>query len=71
MRIHDLRHAHATLIVAAGVDVKTVQRRMGHASLALTLGLYAKVVQSGDILAAQALDTLAPGNPSEDSGTKD
>jgi integrase len=60
MRIHDLRHAHATLLVASGVDVKTVQRRLGHASLVLTLGLYAKVVQAGDAQAAQALDTLAP-----------
>jgi integrase len=56
LRIHDVRHAHATLMVAAGVDVKTVQRRMGHASLAMTLGLYAKMVQSGDELAASALE---------------
>jgi len=59
MRIHDLRKAHATMIVAAGVDVKTVQRRLGHASLAMTLGLYAKTVQSGDGLAAQAMNSLA------------
>ena len=43
-------------MVAAGVDVKTVQRRLGHASLAMTLGLYAKTVQSGDEHAAGALD---------------
>ncbi|MGE3908895.1 MAG: tyrosine-type recombinase/integrase [Chloroflexota bacterium] len=65
MRIHDLRAAHATMLVAAGVDVKTVQRRLGHASLALTLGLYAKVVQSGDGLAAEAMDSLAPGSTLE------
>jgi integrase len=61
------------MIVAAGVDVKTVQRRLGHASLAMTLGLYAKVVQSGDGRAAEALDALAgdagaegsAGNPTD------
>lgn len=73
LRIHDCRKAHATMIVAAGVDVKTVQRRLGHASLAMTLGLYAKVVQSGDGRAAEALDALAgdagaegsAGNPTD------
>jgi integrase len=65
MRIHDTRHAHATLLVAAGVDVKTIQARLGHASLAMTLGLYAKVVRSGDALAARALDGLLGGAGAE------
>jgi integrase len=69
MRIHDCRKANASMLVAAGVDVKTVQRRLGHASLSLTLGLYAKAVQAGDGLAAQALDTLAPGKRDQDDTT--
>jgi integrase len=55
---HDLRKQHATLAVATGVDVKTVQHRLGHASLAMTLGLYADALDGGDDLAAKALDAL-------------
>ncbi|WNV87636.1 tyrosine-type recombinase/integrase [Umezawaea sp. Da 62-37] len=33
VRIHDLRHAHASWLLAGGADVQTVQERLGHASL--------------------------------------
>ena len=55
---HDLRKMHASLAIAGGVDVKTVQKRLGHATLALTLGLYAEAMEEGDFKAAQALDTM-------------
>ena len=55
---HMLWKTHASLAIAGGVDVKTVQRRLGHATLALTLGLYAEAMEMGDVKAAQALDTL-------------
>ena len=35
-RTHDLRHAHATILVASGVDIYEVQRRLGHASITTT-----------------------------------
>jgi integrase len=54
-RLHDLRHLTATLLVASGLDAKAVQARLGHATLAMTLGLYAHHVGSGDQRAAQAL----------------
>jgi integrase len=34
--LHDLRHGAATLALAAGVDVRTVQDMMGHSSIVLT-----------------------------------
>lgn len=55
---HDFRRLHATLAIANGVDVKTVQRRLGHASLALTLSVYAQVMAQGDAKAAEALDNM-------------
>jgi len=55
---HMLRKTHASLAIAGGVDVKTVQKRLGHATLALTLGLYAEAMEMGDAKAAQTLDTL-------------
>jgi integrase len=36
IRIHDLRHAHATVMRKAGVDMKTVSERLGHSSIAIT-----------------------------------
>jgi integrase len=37
IRLHDLRHTHATHLLAAGVNAKVVSDRLGHASVAFTL----------------------------------
>ena len=69
MRVHDLRHVHATAAIASGVDAKTVQHRLGHATLAMTLGVYAKATRAGDVLAARALDAvieISPASPPAD-----
>jgi len=39
---HDLRRTHATMLVAAGIDPKVVQQRMGHESIETTLKYYAQ-----------------------------
>jgi len=44
IRFHDLRHTHASLLLAAGVPVLDVSRRIGHASAAVTLTVYAHLV---------------------------
>ncbi|HMS15107.1 MAG: hypothetical protein V9E99_05690 [Microthrixaceae bacterium] len=44
--------------VAAGADPKTVQHRLGHASLTVTLGIYAKATTEADRAAAKHLDSL-------------
>lgn len=41
VRLHDLRHYYASGLIAAGCDVVTVQRAMGHASASTTLNTYA------------------------------
>jgi integrase len=43
IRLHDLRHTHASLALAAGVHRKVVQERLGHASIAITLDTYSHV----------------------------
>lgn len=58
VRVHDLRAANATVLVAGGVDAKEVQRRLRHASLRMTLGIYARAVPEGDARAALRLDRL-------------
>lgn len=52
VRLHDLRHAHATRLLTAGVDVRTVAGRLGHASATTTLSIYAGWVPAADRTAA-------------------
>lgn len=52
MRLHDLRHLHATTLLAAGVPVKVVSQRLGHASVSMTLNVYAHVIPGQDEAAA-------------------
>jgi integrase len=41
VKLHDLRHFYASGLIAAGCDVVTVQRALGHASATVTLNTYA------------------------------
>ncbi len=43
IRLHDLRHTHATLLLADGVPVEVVSERLGHASATITLTVYQHV----------------------------
>jgi integrase len=56
VRFHDLRHSHATQLLAAGVHPKIVQERLGHSTIAITLDLYSHVSDTMQASAAQALD---------------
>lgn len=44
LRVYDLRHTHATLLLASGESVRVVSERLGHASAAMTLDVYAHVL---------------------------
>jgi integrase len=52
-RVHDLRHIHATTLLLAGVPVHVVAARLGHADPAITLRVYAHVIRSAEIAAAE------------------
>jgi integrase len=58
VRLHDLRHFAATRLLAAGVPVRTVSGRLGHANAATTLGVYAHFVEESDRDAAATLGAL-------------
>jgi integrase len=58
VRFHDLRHAHATLMLLKGVHPKIVSERLGHASIGITLDTYSHVLPSMQTEAAQAADEL-------------
>lgn len=44
IRLHDLRHTHATLALAAGVHPKVVQERLGHSNIGTTLDTYSHAI---------------------------
>jgi integrase len=53
---HALRHSHASALIAAGLDVVTVSRRLGHGSPAITLTVYAHKFASKDTAVAEAIE---------------
>ncbi len=48
IRWHDLRHTSATLLLENGVAMKTVQKRLGHASMSTTSDIYSHVTEKMD-----------------------
>jgi len=54
-RFHDLRHFSATELIGAGVDIRTVAGRLGHADPAITLRVYAHALEERDRAAADLL----------------
>jgi integrase len=58
LTFHDLRRANATGLVAAGIDIKTAQTRLGHSNSRLTIELYAQSVARLDRDAAEALGNV-------------
>jgi integrase len=61
VRLHDLRHAAATHMVAAGIDIRTVAGRLRHASPAMTLDVYAGRDLGADRAAANTIGGLLDG----------
>jgi integrase len=53
---HALRHTSASMLIAAGVDVVTVSRRLGHADPSVTLKVYSHLFAGDDSAAAAAID---------------
>ena len=67
---HDLRHTAASLAVAAGGNVKAVQRMLGHASAAMTLDVYAGLFEDDLDALADRLDGPSRGAEKDQSGTR-
>ena len=56
VRLHDLRHTHATLMLRQGVHPKVVSERLGHSSVAITLDTYSHVLPGIQAAAARCFD---------------
>ena len=60
IRFHDLRHGAATLALAAGLDIKLVQERLGHSTSTLTRDVYTSVLPEVALAAAEAAAAMIP-----------
>ncbi len=58
IRIHDLRHTSTTLLLAAGVNAKVAQERLGHSRISTTLDTYTHVLPTMQAEAAAELDAV-------------
>jgi integrase len=62
VRLHDLRHTSASLMLAAGVHPKIVSERLGHSSISITLDLYSHVIPGLQAEAAEKLGEMILGD---------
>ena len=58
IRLHDLRHSHATLALRAGIHPKVVSERLGHATVAITLDTYSHAIPALQEEAAERIAGL-------------
>ncbi len=58
MRLYDLRHTHATLLLAEGVHPKVAAERLGHATTRLTLDTYSHVLPGMQEVAAAVINSV-------------
>ncbi|MDK2961745.1 MAG: tyrosine-type recombinase/integrase [Eubacteriaceae bacterium] len=65
VHMHSLRHTNATLLIANGVDLKTVSSRLGHADLSTTGNIYTHAINAADAKASDALENILIKNPSK------
>ena len=56
--LHSLRHTNASLMIANGVDLRTVSKRLGHAQVSTTTNIYSHAIKSADERAADVLGDI-------------
>lgn len=61
IRLHDLRHTHASLLLAQGAPIKLVSDRLGHATISMTMDVYAHLLPAMDRDAIALLDASIHG----------
>jgi integrase len=54
--LHALRHSHASQLIASGLDILTISRRLGHGSPTITLGVYGHLFSNTDERAAAIIE---------------
>jgi integrase len=66
--LHSLRHTHASMLIASGMDVLTISRRLGHGSPTITLRVYGHLIHGSDDRAAQVVEAAFGSKMVAESG---
>lgn len=61
IRLHDLRHLNASIMLSQGISPKVAQQRLGHSDFSTTMNIYSHVMKSVENEAAQKLDDMLFG----------
>jgi hypothetical protein len=67
VRLHDLRHGRASMLLASGTDIALVSKMLGHSSITLTADTYSHLLAGVGRKAADAADALIVRKPREQS----
>ena len=59
IRVHDIRHSHASLLIRMNADIAAISQRLGHSSITMTLNVYAHTYDRADRTIANQLDSVA------------
>ncbi|HIF43894.1 MAG TPA: site-specific integrase [Dehalococcoidia bacterium] len=70
VRLHDLRHTHASLMLQQGTDIKTISTRLGHSSVAFTMDTYAHLLLGMQKAAMERFEEALNTSPLENSMLK-
>lgn len=65
IRLHDLRHTSASLLIAQGVHAKIISERLGHANIKITMDTYGHALRSADQAAADKFEILFQSKTNE------
>ncbi len=68
LRLHDLRHSYASIMLAAGLNVKAISESLGHANIGITLDIYSHLLPGVGKSAAEHFDKLLKPWLAEDVG---
>jgi integrase len=68
--LHSLRHTHASMLIASGMDILTISRRLGHSSPTITLGIYGHLIHGTDDRAAAIMEQALGSNSVADQRKK-
>jgi integrase len=61
IRVHDLRHSHASVLLNNGVNILAVSKRLGHSSIKTTLEVYAHLMKESDDAMIEAIEKIKKG----------
>ncbi|WP_132381455.1 tyrosine-type recombinase/integrase [Muricomes intestini] len=67
IRLHDLRHSHASLLIELGFSALLVSERLGHENVSTTLNIYSHLFPSKQSEVAKRLDELCKNNEYSDT----